>query len=76
MNNYTLFYSWQMDADKACNKDLIRDALLAVVKDPARIQDSPRFESGMETTAGTPEVATVMFEKIQNHKRDSHSQHP
>ncbi len=65
MNNYTLFYSWQMDADKACNKDLIRDALLAVVKDPARIQDSPRFESGMEMTAGTPEVATVMFEKIQ-----------
>lgn len=65
MIDYTLFYSWQMDADMACNKSLIRDALLAVVKDPAQIQDSPRFESGMETTAGTPEVATVMFEKIQ-----------
>lgn len=65
MIDYTLFYSWQMDSDAACNKGLIRDALLAVVKDPAQIQDSPQFESGMETTAGTPEVATVMFEKIR-----------
>lgn len=65
MIDYTLFYSWQMDADQACNKSLIREALLAVVKDPARIEDSPRFESGMETTAGTPEVATIMFEKIR-----------
>ncbi len=65
MIDYTLFYSWQMDVDVRCNKNLIREALLAVVKDPANVQDSPRFESGMETTAGTPEVATVMFEKIR-----------
>lgn len=58
-------FSWQMDAPVVCNKGLIREALVATLKDESKIMDSPRFESGMEKTAGTPEVATVMFEKIR-----------
>ena len=64
MDDFTIFYSWQADAPARSNRNLIREAILSAISDPSLVVDSPRFESGMEQTAGTPEVATIMFEKI------------
>src|SRR5437899_2419856 len=67
MADYTIFYSWQTDSPQECNKRLIRDAIDAAVDaigSGITVEDSPRVESGMEGVAGTPEVASVMFDKI------------
>lgn len=66
---WSIFYSWQTDSPASCNRTFIRSALDAAVQqlaNPPGVEDSPRVDSGMEGIAGTPEVATVMFEKIQN----------
>jgi hypothetical protein len=64
---YSVFYSWQTDSPKKCNREFIRMALdravAAVAKRPG-IVEAPRVDSGMEGIAGTPEVASIMFEKI------------
>ena len=65
---YTIFYSWQSDSPAHCNRTFIRhaiDAAVAAINDGATVVDSPRVDSGMEGIAGTPEVASVMFEKIK-----------
>lgn len=65
----SIFYSWQSDSPASCNRTFIRTALDAAVQqfsDPPGVEDSPRVDSGMEGIAGTPEVASVMFEKIKN----------
>jgi hypothetical protein len=64
---FSVFYSWQADAPDRCNRKFIRDALEAAVGEitqEASVIDSPRVESGMEGVAGTPEVASMMFKKI------------
>jgi hypothetical protein len=65
MQDFSIFYSWQSDAPLECNKLLIRDALVAAIDSRDLLVPAPRFESGMDGTAGSPEVATVMFEKIR-----------
>jgi hypothetical protein len=66
---WSVFYSWQSDSPASCNRTFIRAALDAAAQqlaNPPGVEDSPRVDSGMEGIAGTPEVASVMFEKIQN----------
>jgi hypothetical protein len=60
---YTVFYSWQSDTPANANRSLIRDALDAAVATLDAVQEAPRVDTGMEGVAGSPEVATVMFEK-------------
>jgi hypothetical protein len=64
---YPVFYSWQNDLPKKCNRTFIREALDEAVRNitaEGQVEDSPRVDSGMEGIAGSPEVASVMFEKI------------
>ena len=64
----TIFYSWQSDTPSSCNRTFIRNAIdvaIAGLPQTAEVSESPRVESGMEGVAGTPEVATVMFDKIR-----------
>lgn len=65
---YTVFYSWQSDAPNGTNRSFIRSALEAAVAtlvDSPALEDAPRVDSGMEGVSGSPEVATVMFDKIR-----------
>lgn len=65
---YAVFYSWQTDVRGNANRTLIREALdgaVAVALRTGTVADVPRVDSGMEGVAGSPEVATVMFEKIE-----------
>ena len=64
---FTVFYSWQTDRPEETNKKFLRDVIkeaVAKVSAEGVLVDSPRFESGMDGVAGTPEVATVMFDRI------------
>src|SRR5438128_580679 len=63
---YGIFYSWQSDSDPKCNWEFIRAALDVAVAEIREKEgfDIPVVDSGMERVAGTPEVATIMFEKI------------
>lgn len=64
---FTVFYSWETDRPEETNKKFLRDVIkeaIATVSVEGVLVDSPRFESGMDGVAGTPEVATVMFDKI------------
>jgi hypothetical protein len=66
---YTVFYSWQSDTPSNANRYFIRSALDAAVgkvSATAAVEEAPRVDSGMEGVAGSPEVATVMFEKIRD----------
>jgi hypothetical protein len=66
---YTVFYSWQSDTDSDANRSFIRRALDGAIKKvngTVAVEDAPRVDSGMEGVAGSPEVATVMFEKIRD----------
>lgn len=65
MHDFSIFYSWQTDAPAQCNKKLIREALDAAIANPEWLTEARRLDSGMEGTAGSPEVATIMFEKIR-----------
>jgi hypothetical protein len=63
----TIFYSWQSDTPNNCNRGFIRDALSQATQaapEGANLEDSPRVDDGMRGIAGTPEVATIMFQKI------------
>ena len=65
---YSIFYSWQSDSPNTCNRGFIRSAIDGAVKQMGlrvSVEDSPRIESGMEGVAGTPEVASIMFERIK-----------
>ncbi len=69
MADFTIFYSWQMDAPLAINKDFIHQALSAAVHalgNQFDIEEADRLtvEQGMKGVPGSPEVATMMFEKI------------
>jgi len=60
---YPVFYSWQNDLPKKCNRTFIREALdeaVRNVKAEDKVEDSPRVDSGMEGIAGSPEVASIM----------------
>jgi hypothetical protein len=64
---YPVFYSWQNNLRKKCNRTLIRESLDEAVRRvdaEGQVEDSPRVDSGMEGVAGSPEVASIMFEKI------------
>ena len=67
--DFSIFYSWQSDAPDKTNRKFIRDALDDAVKEidlDTEIVDAPRVASGMEGVPGTPEVAKVMFDRIDN----------
>lgn len=69
MADFTIFYSWQMDAPISTNKKFISDALSAAVRELGNlfdIEEADRLtvEQGMKGVPGSPEVATMMFEKI------------
>lgn len=69
MADFTIFFSWQMDAPLAINKDFIHQALNAAVNalgNQFDIEEADRLtvEQGMKGVPGSPEVATMMFEKI------------
>ena len=67
MNDYSLFYSWQTDTPSSCGKSFSRSALNQAVKKingDLSVEEAPRVDSGMEGVAGSPDVATVMFDKI------------
>ncbi|MGZ0708959.1 hypothetical protein ACWPKO_11550 [Coraliomargarita sp. W4R53] len=62
-----IFYSWQSDSPNGVNRRFIREALdeaIAQIKWKDTVFESPRVDSGMEGISGTPEVASVMFDKI------------
>ena len=64
---YPVFYSWQSDLPKKCNRRFIRESLDEAVRRvvaEGQVEDSPRVYDGMEGIAGSPEVASVMFQKI------------
>ncbi|MFL5343133.1 MAG: hypothetical protein ACJ8F7_23625 [Gemmataceae bacterium] len=63
----TIFYSWQSDSPDTCNRSFIRECLEEAVKQIAGdsiLEDSPRVDAGMEGISGSPEVASIMFRKI------------
>src|SRR5260370_1195565 len=65
---YSIFYSWQSDSPLETNKDFIRraiDSAKDLLSVDATVVDSPRVEAGMEGVSGTPEVATILFERIK-----------
>jgi hypothetical protein len=64
---YSMFYSWQSDADPDTNWEFIRCALDVAVEEIKQRKgfDIPVVDSGMERVGGTPEVATIMFDKIR-----------
>ncbi|MGP8201085.1 MAG: hypothetical protein ACLQU4_16460 [Limisphaerales bacterium] len=65
---YTIFYSWQSDMHGACNRTFIGGALKAAADLlclNATVVESPRIDSGMDGISGTPEVASIMFQKIR-----------
>ena len=69
MAGYTIFYSWQSDTPGGANRSFIRKALddaVELLAAKAEVYDAPRVDSGMEGVAGSPEVATVMFDKIRD----------
>lgn len=66
---YTLFFSWKSDTPSNANRSFIREAVDAAIKkvtDAGAVEDAPRVDSGMEGVAGSPEVASAMFEKIRD----------
>jgi hypothetical protein len=64
---YSIFYSWQSDADPATNWEFIRGALDLAVAEIKQTNgfEIPIVDSGMERVGGMPEVATIMFDKIR-----------
>ena len=65
--NFAIFWSWQSDAPDRCNRRFIREALdiaISEISGQNNVVESPRIETGMENTAGTPDVAQTMFDKI------------
>jgi len=64
---YKIFYSWQSDLPHKSNRSFIREAIDEAVGQISKsgvVEDAPRVDEGMEGVAGTPEVATIMFQKI------------
>ncbi|MEO7797348.1 MAG: hypothetical protein ABIY47_06440 [Opitutaceae bacterium] len=69
MADYTIFYSWQMDAPESINKGFIHQALNRAVKELGNefdVEEADRItvDQGLKGVPGSPEVATMMFEKI------------
>ncbi|MGC6448509.1 MAG: hypothetical protein ACON5J_18925 [Rubripirellula sp.] len=66
---YKIFYSWQSDLPHRSNRSFIREAIDEAVSSISKdgvVEDSPRVDEGMDGVAGTPEVATIMFQKIDS----------
>ncbi len=69
MPDFTIFYSWQMDAPERINKAFVQNALNAAVQDLGNeftVEPADRItvDQGMKGVPGSPEIATMMFEKI------------
>lgn len=64
---YQIFYSWQSVLPHKSNRTFIREAIeeaTAAISQDGVVEDAPRIDEGMDGVAGTPEVATIMFQKI------------
>ena len=67
LDDFTLFYAWQSDRDAKVCRYLIRDAAKAAIKKlttHSTIEDAPRLDHDTLKVAGTPEVASTIFDKI------------
>lgn len=65
MAEYIVFYSWQSDAPDNINKEFIQSALETAAKELEVVPaDRLSVDQGMRGVPGSPEVATMMFEKI------------
>jgi len=65
MADYIVFYSWQSDAPEKINKEFIQSALEKAAKELEVVPaDRLTVDQGMRGVPGSPEVATMMFEKI------------
>jgi hypothetical protein len=68
-NAPVVFFSWQSDTDDSSNRRLLKrslDQVCAKLTVPAVAELSPRVDSGMSGVSGSPEVASVMFQKIDS----------
>lgn len=66
--DYTVFYAWQSDTERKLNRFLIRDATqdaIDRITTDAKLEDSPRLDHDTKDTPGMPDVANVIFEKIE-----------
>lgn len=65
----TIFYSWQSDLDAKLNRFFIRDSLKAALKmlrHEPEYGESVRLDSDTSGVPGTPDIASTIFEKIDN----------
>lgn len=68
----TIFFSWQMDTEGRCGRNLIRKALedaINAIAAEAQIEDAPRDEllldSDTANVPGSPPIVDTILEKIQ-----------
>jgi len=69
LDDFTLFYAWQSDRDAKVNRYFIRDAAKIAIKTLAAnsvIEDAPRLVHDTLKVAGTPEIASTIFDKIRD----------
>lgn len=67
-----IFYSWQLDADRAINKDLVHGALEEAIRklgetpdlDEAERNEPIELDHDTKGILGSPEIANTIFEKI------------
>lgn len=65
----TIFYSWQSDLDAKLNRFFIRDCLKEALKKLSyepEYGESVRLDSDTSGVPGTPDIASTIFEKIDN----------
>lgn len=63
----TIFYSWQTDAPSNLNRTFIEEALVEAAAG-MNVEPAERLavDEGMQDTPGSPEIARVLFEKIES----------
>lgn len=64
----TIFYAWQSDTDSKLNRTFIRDATRKAVEALAadtHVQEAVRLDHDTKGVSGTPDIAQVIFEKIE-----------
>ncbi|EOI7480601.1 hypothetical protein WFP10_20055 [Yersinia enterocolitica] len=65
----TIFYSWQSDLDAKLNRFFIRDSLkdaLKMLSHEPEYGESIRLDSDTSGVPGTPDIASTIFDKIDN----------
>jgi hypothetical protein len=61
----TVFWSWQSDLDARVTRDVVRDALLAAIKELSiEIEERHELTSDTKGVAGSPDIVATILEKI------------